>query len=90
MYLPVSGAGHTSGGAAYVDELGELIDEVHEDEGVLRDDPAQLGRVSDVVVGAGEERYSDDAKGDDGAKEEIILLPWCLVTFKCHHNNNTF
>ena len=34
----MGGACHAGGGAAYVDELGELVDEVHEDEGVLRDD----------------------------------------------------
>ena len=64
----MGGACHAGGGAANVDELGELVDEVHEDEGVLRDDPAQLGRVGDVVVGAGEERDADDAEGDYGAE----------------------
>ena len=68
MKLPVGGASHACGGAAYVDELGELVDEVHEDEGVLRDDSAQLSRVGNVVVGAGEERDADDAEGDYGAE----------------------
>ena len=66
----MGGAGHASSSSANVDELGELVDEVHENEGVLRDDPAQLGGVGDVVVGAGEEGDADDAEGDDGAAKE--------------------
>ena len=66
----MGGSRHASGGSTNVDELGELVDEVHEDERVLRDNPAQLGGVGDVVVGAGEEGNADDAEGDDGAAEE--------------------
>ena len=66
----MGGSRHASGGSTNVDELGELVDEVHEDERVFRDNPAQLGGVGDVVVGAGEKGDADYAEGNDGATEE--------------------
>ena len=84
----MGGSRHAGGGSTDVDELGELVDEVHEDERVLRDHLAQLGGVGDVVVGAGEKGDADYAEGYYGAAEKVCGS-WkayiCQLPREFHH-----